>query len=136
MCEFNLRTIYFLFVSQGGRRFSILESYINYVDGMMVFSEDFLRNEPAMYEELFSLGCRGYMLDLLKKLMAELKGMKFEESVGVLEVLEFVQGVCAAALWKFNCELPSEVECFVREFDRLDAVGEKERLYLSAQVEM
>ena len=133
MCEITMQIIYFLFVSQGGRRLSVLESCINYVDGTFVFSEDFLRNEPAMYEELFSLECKGQVLVLLEKLMAEMKVLRFEESGEVLDGLEFVQNVGATALWRFNCKLDSEVESFVREFDRLDVVEERERLYLLAQ---
>lgn len=133
MCEITLQIIYFLFVHQKGRRLSVLEFYINYIDGDLVFSEDFLRNEPAMYEELFSLGCKGYVHDLLEKLMTGMKVLKFEESGEVLDGLEFVQNVGATALWRFNCDLDSEVESFVREFDRLDVVEERERLYLLAQ---
>lgn len=130
MCEINLRIIYFLFVCQEGRRLSVLEACINYVDGDLVCSEDFLRNEPAMYEELFSLTCKDYVHGLLRELMAEMKVLKFEESGGALDGLEFVQNVGAKALWKFNCDLDSEVESFVREFDRLDVDGERKRLYL------
>lgn len=133
MCELNLQNIYFLLVRQRGGRLSVLESFINYVDGSLVFSKDFLRNEPAMYEELFSPSCKGYVLDLLKNLMAEMKALKLEESGEVLDGLKFVQNVGATALWKFNCDLASEVEGFVREFDRLDVVEERERLYLLAQ---
>ena len=133
MCEINLQIIYILFVRQKGRRLFALESFINYVDGSLVFSEDFVRNEPAMYEELFSPRCKGYVLDLLEKLMAEMKALKLEESGEILDGLEFVQNVGATALWKFNCDLASEVEGFVREFDRLDVVEERERLYLLAQ---
>lgn len=133
MCEITVKVLYFLFVYQKGRRISVLESYINYIDGELIFSEDFLRNEPAMYEELFSLECKGYVLNLLEKLMAEMKVLKFEESGRVLDGLEFVQNVGATALWKFNCNLDSEVESFVKGFDRLDVVEERERLYSLAQ---
>lgn len=102
MCEITMQIIYFLFVHQGGRRLSVLESCINYVDEVFVFSEDLLRNEPAMYEELFSLECKGQVLVLLEKLMAEMKVLTFEESGEVLDGLEFVQGVGATALWRFN----------------------------------
>ncbi|MEX5573764.1 hypothetical protein Q1J52_12620 [Pseudomonas lijiangensis] len=128
-----MKIIYFLFVHQSGRRISILESYINYIDGELAFSEDFLRNEHEMYEELFSLECKGHVLDLLEKLMAEMKVLRFEESGDVLDGLEFVQNVGATALWKFNCSLDSEVESFVRGFDRLDVFEERERLYSLAQ---
>ncbi|MGY2292796.1 hypothetical protein ACW9H6_23905 [Pseudomonas sp. SDO528_S397] len=109
MCEVTMRIIYFLFLRQNGKRLSVLELCINYIDGDLSFSEDFLRNERAMYEELFSLGCRGYVLDLFEKLMAEMKGLKLEESEGFLDGLEFVQNVGATALWKFNCHLDSEL---------------------------
>lgn len=55
-----------------------------------------------MYEELFSLECKGQVLVLLEKLMAEMKVLTFEESGEVLDGLEFVQGVGATALWRFN----------------------------------
>ena len=86
-----------------------------------------------MHEELFSLGCKGYVLSLLKKLMGELKGLRFEESENILDGLEFVQRVSATALWKFNCNLDFELMNFVRGFDRLDTVEERERLYSLAQ---
>ncbi|QXZ11958.1 hypothetical protein KVQ82_17930 [Pseudomonas sp. AO-1] len=133
MCEITMRIVYFLFVHQKGRRLSALEFCINYIDGELTFSEDFLRNEPAMYEQLFSLECKGYVLDLLEKMMGKMKVLRFEESGEVLDGLEFVQNVGATALWKFNCNLDSEVESFVREFDRLDIVEERKRLYSLAQ---
>ncbi|MGZ0713734.1 hypothetical protein [Pseudomonas palleroniana] len=133
MCEITMQIIYFLFVHQKARRLYVLEFCINYIDGNLVFSEDFLRNESAMYEELFSLQCKRYVLDLLEKLMNEMKGLKFEESGEVLDGLEFVQHVGATALWRFHCNLDSGLERFVREFDRLDVVEERERLYSLAQ---
>jgi hypothetical protein len=129
-----MQAIYFLFVHENGRRLSALELCINYVDGSFVFSEDLLRNKPAMYEELFSPRCNGYVLELLGKLMAEMKVLRFEESGGVLDGLEFVQGVGATALWKYNCSLDLNIESFVREFDRLDVIDERKRLYLSAHI--
>ncbi|MEE4790908.1 hypothetical protein V2K52_25690 [Pseudomonas alliivorans] len=128
-----MQIIYLLFVRKNERRLSVLEAWINYIDGDLVFSEDFLRNEPEMYEELFSLKCKGYVLGLLEKLMAEMKGLRFEESERVLDGLEFVQNVGATALWKFNCNLDAELRSFVREFDRLDSVEERKRLYSLAQ---
>ncbi|MEE4755471.1 hypothetical protein V2K79_25810 [Pseudomonas alliivorans] len=133
MCEITMQIIYLLFVRKNERRLSVLEAWINYIDGDLVFSEDFLRNEPEMYEELFSLKCKGYVLGLLEKLMAEMKGLRFEESERVLDGLEFVQNVGATALWKFNCNLDAELRSFVREFDRLDSVEERKRLYSLAQ---
>lgn len=111
-----------------------MESHINYVDEGLDFPEDFLRNEHAMYEELFSLRCKGYVLGLLEKLMIEMEGLRFEESETVLDGLEFVQSVGATALWKFNCNLDAELKSFVRGFDRLDAIEERIRLYSFAQV--
>ncbi|MFS2067273.1 hypothetical protein ACEN9D_00730 [Pseudomonas sp. CT11-2] len=133
MCEITLQIIYFLFLHQKGRRLPVLEFCINYIDGSFVFSEDFVRNEPAMYQELFSSECNGYVLNLLKNLMAEMKVLTFEGSEDILDGLEFIQNVGATALWKFNCDMASEMESFVREFDRLDVIGERERLYLLTQ---
>lgn len=134
MCEMTLQAIYFLFVHVSGRRLTALESYINYVDGEMVFSDDLLRNEPDMYGDLFSSGCKGYLHDLFGELLAELKLLRFEESEAVLDGLEFVQNVGATALWKFNCNLSPDMEDFVRGFDRLDTVEDRKRLYLLAQI--
>lgn len=133
MCEVTLQLIYFLFVRQKGARIPVLERYINYIDGSLVFSEDFMRNEPVMYKDLFSVKCKDYMLDLFRKLMTDLKVLKFEGSGEILDGLEFVQNISATALWKFNCDLVSEMEDFVREFDRLDVIEERKRLYLLAQ---
>lgn len=134
MCEITMKMIYFLFAHQNGRRLSVLEPHINYIDEGLAFSEDLLRNERAMYEDLFSLRCKGYVLGLLEQLMIEMKGLRLEESEKVLDGLEFVQSVGATALWKFNCDLDPELKSFVREFDRLDAVEERVRLYSLAQV--
>jgi hypothetical protein len=65
--------------------------------------------------------------------MAEMKVLTFEGSEDILDGLEFIQNVGATALWKFNCDMASEMESFVREFDRLDVIGERERLYLLAK---
>lgn len=76
------------------------------------------------------------MLNLLEKLMAEMKVLKFEESGQVLDGLEFVQSVGATALWKFNCNLDSEVESFVRGGSKcfaktsLDVLGNSFRVIL------
>ena len=70
----------FLFVHQKGRRLSVLGFCISYVDRGLAVPEDFLRNEPTMYEELFSLECKGCvldLLDLLERLMAEIKVLRF-----------------------------------------------------------
>lgn len=67
----------FLFVHQKGRRLSVLEFCISYIDRALAVPEDFLRNEPTMYEGLFSLGCKGCVLDLLERLMAEMKVLRF-----------------------------------------------------------
>ncbi|KAA0978049.1 hypothetical protein [Pseudomonas sp. ANT_H12B] len=133
MCQLAMQVIYFIFVHQNGRRLLAFESCINYIDGDLVFLEDFLRNEPAMYEELFSPGCNGYVLVLLKKLMTEMKELKLEDSGEVLDGIEFIQNVGATALWKFKCDLTAELDSFVREYDRLDVAEERKRLYLFAQ---
>ncbi|MBC3387483.1 hypothetical protein [Pseudomonas sp. SWRI179] len=133
MCEKYFRIVYYLFLRKGWRRISILESCISYSDGAEVFSEDLLRNEFMTYEKIFSSECEGYVLDLFRKFMSELGEVRLEDSGEVLDVLELMQSICATALWKFNCELPPEMDYFVREFDRLDDPEEKERLYMSAQ---
>lgn len=133
MCEAIVRIIYLLFLLRGGRRSSALEAYIGYVDGELAFSDDFAHNEPDMYRELFSPRCEGYFSDLFEKLSAAMRGLERERSEDILFGLEFVQNSGATALWKFNLELRTELEAFVRDFDRLDDSEERERLYLFAQ---
>lgn len=133
MCEAIVRIIYFLFLLRGGRRSSALEAYIGYVDGELALSDDFSRNEPNMYKELFSLGCEEYFSDLFERLSADMRGLERERSEDILTGLEFVQSCGATALWKFNLELRAELENFVRDFDRLDVPEERERLYLLSQ---
>ncbi|MCY1399166.1 hypothetical protein D9M71_142160 [compost metagenome] len=133
MCEAIVRIIYFLFLLRGGRRSSVLESYIGYVDGELALSDDFSRNEPSMYKELFSLGCEECFSGLFERLSADMRGLERERSEDILIGLEFVQNCGATALWKFNLELRAELENFVRDFDRLDVPEERERLYLLHQ---
>ena len=133
MCIWNLQIIYCLFVSREGVRTPLLEQYIKYVEGEVIFSEDFLRNESVIYSDLFSEECVEYVCGLVVELMNEMRVLTFEESKEALDGLSFFQGVGATALWKFNCKLKPELESFVREFDRLDVVEERERLYFLAQ---
>lgn len=133
MCARSLKTIYCVFVNQEGTRIPLLEQYIKYTEGAVFFSEDCLRNEPLIYKDLFSAECDSYVNGLLQGFMKEMKVLTFDESWEVLEAVTFLQGVAATALWKFGCNLSSELESFVREFDRLDVVEERRRLYLLAQ---
>ncbi|MDQ0653333.1 hypothetical protein [Pseudomonas cedrina] len=133
MCVWNLQVIYFLFVNKEGVRIPLLEKNIKYVEGNLIYSEDFLRNEPIIYRDLFSGECIEYIYGLVVEFISEMRVLTFEESKEALDGLSFLQGVGATALWKFNCNLKLELESFVREFDRLDVVEERERLYLLAQ---
>ncbi|ONH49675.1 hypothetical protein SAMN04490182_3512 [Pseudomonas cedrina] len=133
MCIWNLQVIYFLFLSKEGVCIPLLEKNIKYVESDLIYSEDFLRNESIIYRDLFSEECIEYIYGLVVGLMNEMRTLTFEESKEALDGLSFLQGVGATALWKFNCNLKLELESFVREFDRLDVVEERERLYLLAQ---
>ncbi|MFC5694167.1 hypothetical protein ACFPU0_01175 [Pseudomonas sp. GCM10022186] len=133
MCKTIVRIVYYLFLLRGGRRSSALESYIDYTDGELEFSEDFARNEPGMYRELFSPECEGYFSDLLKRLISDMRGQERENSEDILIGLEFIQNSGATALWRFHLEMRAELEEFVRDFDRLDAPEERDRLYSLAQ---
>lgn len=133
MCARSLQTIYCVFANQEGARIPLLEQYIKCTEGVVFFSEDYLRNETLIYKDLFSGECDAYVNGLLQGFLKEMKVLTFDESWEVLEAVTFLQGVAATALWKFGCNLNSELESFVREFDRLDVVEERKRLYLLAQ---
>lgn len=134
MCVRFFRIIYMLFIRQEGQGSDFLERCIGYVAGDIIFSDDDLRNESFMYGELFSSKCSGYIFDLFKRSMAEMKGLGYEESKDILDGLDFIQRVGATALWKFNFSLSQDMERFVRDFDRLDVADERKRLYLLAQI--
>lgn len=134
MCKDTVCSIYLLFIFRGGRRSLALESLIDFFREDFEFTEDLIRNEELMYEELFSLRNSGYFFGLYKQLMFNLKGLERKSSGDVLAGLEFIQDVSAKALWKFGCDLKGELKGFARDFDRLDVPEEKERLYTMAQV--
>ncbi|NWB97036.1 hypothetical protein HX882_14145 [Pseudomonas gingeri] len=133
MCEAAFQIIYMLFVLRKAKRVAFVEFCIKYTGEQAGFLEDHLRNESLMYEQLFSSKCKGYVLDFFERLMAEMRGLKYEDSNGILEALEFFQEVGAIALWKYNCNLDPKIDSFVRGFDRLDVGEERKRLYFLAQ---
>lgn len=133
MCKNNFRKIYNLIAIRAGMKCPLLEGMIDCKADTQTHYEDDNLNEHYMYNELFSPVCSTYIMDLFHNLTIKMKHVEFEKAQEAIDGLAFIQIIGATALWKYNCTVDSELEIFVRDFDRLDVQEERRRLYLSEQ---
>ena len=134
MCYHILSIIYRLSIHKGAHQISWMNRYFGN-DSINNISLDDERNESSLYYRLFSKECHSKIESLYLKLLSEMKEVSYEESNEIIEALMFLQKVAATALWKYNCNIGEKMEFFVRNFDRLDVAGEKDRLYKKVQEE-
>ena len=134
MCYHILSIIYRLSINKGSHQVSWMNKYFgnDNINNISISLDD-ERDEPSLYVELISKDCRSKIESLYLKLLSEMKEAPYEEANGIIEALMFLQEVAARALWKYNCNIGKKMEYFVRNFDRLDVVGEKHRLYEKVQ---
>lgn len=96
------------------------------IDSLPIVDDDDRRNESVYYRELFSDECIGFVAELFDTTQSKVANGELES----LRTLEFMQGVFARAIWSYGHALPSRLDGFTREFDRLDVESERARLFL------
>ena len=69
---------------------------------------------------------------IISELYSEMRGRRFEQCEDIFEALAFIQEILAAALWKYNLCVNPSVEDFARDFDRIDTLAERQRIYMMA----
>jgi hypothetical protein len=95
------------------------------IDKLPVVDEDARRNERVHYQDVFGgecLSCVGDLFDTTCKKVAAGERQS-------LLALEIMQGIFARAAWSYGYTLPSRLDEFTREFDRLDVESERARLF-------
>jgi hypothetical protein len=125
-----LQYIYKLYVMRGGQPLRAVELNLTNDDLLPLSRVDLQRNEP----QLFSALCQNEdqlagLRRLYDGLLADLKTSDEAGREHVLDALQFVQGVVATALWKYQQSPGDDLETFARTFDRLDIASERHRLY-------
>ena len=132
MCNHILSIIYLLSINRGKAQIGWMNQYFR-SNSTNAISLDDERNEPDLYATLFSKECRAKIESLYLKLLSEMKEVPYEKCKGVLEALMFLQEVAATAFWKYHCNIGKKMECFVKDFDRLDVTSEQRRLHEKVQ---
>ncbi len=131
MCRGNLLILYRMFVARTGTRGPLIEQWVSF-ENERAYSDE-RRNEPEIYNILFSEECRTSVEKLLLDIMQKLRGQPYEQCESTLKALVFLQEIVATALWKYKYSVGETLELFAREFDRLDLQVEQKRLHDLAQ---
>ena len=127
-----LLLVYKLFLDEGGQRLNWMEQHFC-SDVEIALSSDERMNKPETYASLFSQSNQIKLEELYVELLDEINGMPFQQCGEILDMLTFIQEVSATALWKYHQRVGAVIENFVRDFDRLDVLDERVRLYKNAQ---
>jgi len=91
------------------------------------------KDEQGIYKSLFSIENQRKFYSLYSRIQDEMVGISYSECEKIIDMLAFMQEVLATAIWKHNIKVEMEMENFARDFDRLDVVAERIRLYESVQ---
>jgi hypothetical protein len=132
-CKDRLRIIYSLHLHRGGKSILNIESDLNLSPEDLNVSDDDIRNERFQYEALFQDPCASLIERIFDSEVGAMISIPYDQCSAHLEALEFIQEIASTAMWKFGTSIPSALEDFAREFDRLDVEEERHRLYLLAQ---
>ena len=136
MCLMILSEIYIMNIQNGGRKNFILEKYF-FNKYLLEYKKNHTTYPSHKEEDLFLLffneECLFVLDELYEYLMNQMSNKNYEDCFDVIEALEFIQFICAKAMWKYHLKINETLEDFTRDFDRLDLVSEKIRLYNIAQ---
>jgi hypothetical protein len=121
--------IYDLWVDRSRERIPIIEKYLGMVEAQPVSADD-RRNEPQFYRDVAR--DKGLLLEnCLEWLLDRLKTVPYEQAVDIFAGVEFLQWIIADVLWRYGSNVSEKLECFTRDFDRLDVPDERLRLFRS-----
>lgn len=85
------------------------------------------------FDALFSEH-RGELLSLYRSTRETMRAKPYASCAADLEFVVFLQFVVARALWHYQFDVGDELEYFARQFDRLDALSERQRFFAEAQI--
>jgi hypothetical protein len=132
-CDQHLTTLYRINVLRTNVRIQFIETWLTEVPTFIPLTEDESRNEPIIYQEIFSEKCRIELERCYRNAMSSIRDQSFGDSMDVLRALTFLQEIIATAKWKYDCETGPLLESFARRYDRLDDDSEQRRLHAEAQ---
>lgn len=134
MCKKEILRIYLDHVSNGGNVIGYFEkSFISSEhDEPISFGSESERRK--VYENLFSESCQSVLGEVYSDLVRQIRDVDFDSAVDLISAFSFLQLMLATGLWKYKMQIPSGLEIFVRDFDRLDDESERLRLYRSIGV--
>jgi len=127
----RLADIYRLYVDSGGKPLAAVERYLG-ATLVSPISEGLRRNERQVYKAFIEKD-PGSLDDFFRNMLQDLRASSFANGTDTIAALDFIQRVVATAMWKHNLSVSASLAAFAREFDRLDILSERERLYLFAQ---
>ena len=124
----TLTKLYMMHLARQGRRSRFLDHYLLH-EGYCQPTQDDYWNEGSMLENLDFLSYSGPVGLLLEVLYKQMTLKAFDDSQDIIDGIMFVQNVIALALWKYRIDVCVELDVFARDFDRLDNLDERRRLY-------
>lgn len=98
-------------------------------ESLDLISIDDERNESDLYGVVFKPDKANYVAELHEGLMRNMQGKAFGECSDQIAGLMFLQELIATAMWKYRIDVGENLKCFAQQFDRLDVLEEKMRLY-------
>ena len=135
MTELNqlFRRVYALYLADGWARVPVIEQYLD-IGTPDVCSIDDWRSVHDLYRDLAEREPK-VLDEVFRHLIGKMRGLPYEHCGGLLDALSFLHHVIGTALWKYSLPVSNELECFAREFDRLDVSRVRRLLYEKAQDE-
>jgi len=127
-----LIVVYCLLLKRGENRVPWIERFLKF-DNAYQTSIDDARNEPNIFEQIFSTESVVEFEHIYKLLLREIDGVPYSKCGDQFEAFKFIQLVSSKAIYQYRINIGSLLEKFVIEFDRLDVNDDCNRLYESAQ---
>lgn len=128
----ELSNIYHLYIDRHSTRSNFVEQAIGF-DPEAPITIDDKRNEPSSYETVFKNQSDSLVGELYEDLLRDMRGKLFEECDDQIAGLRFLQMLIATAMWKYHITVSEKLKKFARDFDRLDALTERQKLYNISQ---
>jgi hypothetical protein len=128
----HLRNIYRLYVEWSRERSALVEAEIGFDESIGISLDD-RRNEPESYKALFRDAYSPLIHGLYESLMRSIRSKRFEDCEDEFAGIAFLTAMIMKALGVYQADRSNPLAKFANEFDRLDVLAVKRKLYEMAQ---